>query len=167
MTFAEDLALSEKAKPIQNEIYKSIWPVKEITRFERDEDKILDIRYHIDVEVEMDNGISFLGQEKALRHEKATFNTFTMEFYQNRHTKEKGEFFNLGAQFYLHAYWNEQEDGFCKWYLIKVFDFLEHLKKTSIETLEKYTRPSTSKASFFYVNYNKIPERFIYSHEKM
>ena len=163
MTFKEDLELSLKAQPLQDEIYKSVWPIKEIIRFNRDEDKILDIRYHIDVEVRLENGIAFLGQEKALRYKFASYNTFTMEFYQDRQVKERGEFFNLGAQFYLHGYFNEAEDGFCKWYLIKVFDFLESLKNNKIETLEAYTKPSSGNASFFYMPYDRIPRRFIYA----
>lgn len=50
-----------------------------------------------------------------------------------------------------------------EWYFIKIFDFLEWLKKTSIEKLENNTKSSTSRASFFYINYNKIPKQFIYN----
>lgn len=163
MTFKEDLELSEKAQPIQDAIYSDIWPVEKIKRFTKEDEKILDIQYHIDVEVKLRNGTMLLGQEKALRHKFAWYNTFTLEFYQNRHTKEKGEFFNLGAQFYLHGYFNKEEDGFCKWYLIKIFDFIEHWKKLPAEALEQHTKPSTSNASFFCIDYDKIPNKFIYA----
>ena len=115
------------------------------------------------MELVLTNGIKLLGQEKALRFKFASFNTFTIEFYQNRYTKEHGEFFNLGAQFYLHSYWNEDESGFLKWYFIKIFDFLAHLKTKPIQELEIQTKPSTSLASFYYIKYNQIPELFIYS----
>lgn len=164
MSFKEDLELARKAEKYQDDVYRSLFDSVNVTRFDdRSHKKILDIEYHIDVELKLDNGVQLLGQEKALRNNFSKFNTFTMEFYQNRFTKEQGEFFNLGAQFYLHGYWNKNYNGLEKWYLIKIFDFLTHLKKTSIDTLEKFTRPSTSRASFFYVNYNKIPDEFIYA----
>lgn len=155
---------SQKAIQLQDDIYKNIFKIKNINRFEYN-DNILDRKYHIDVELELQNGIKLLGQEKALSYEFSFYNTFTIEFYQNRQTKEKGEFFNLGAQFYLHGYLNKQQNNFEKWYFIKVFEFLEWLKKVDIKYLEMQTKSSTSKANFFYINYNKIPKEFIYKYE--
>ena len=162
MAWNDDYQLSLDAQIYQDEIYKKVFNVKEINRYTREDNKILDIKYHIDVELKMNNDSILLGQEKALRPNFAKYNTFTMEFYQNRHTGEKGEFFNLGAQFYLHGYWNESYTGFSKWYIIKIFDFLNSLKNTTIEALIKNTRPSSGYASFFYINYDRIPEKFIY-----
>lgn len=137
----DDYALSQKAEPYQDIIYKQLFPVKNIERFNKGiEPNILDTKYHIDVQIKTTNFTTFLGQEKALRHEWAKYNTFTIEFYQNRFTKELGEFFNLGAQFYLHAYWNKEYNGFQKWYLIKIFDFLQWLNDKPISELEKNTR---------------------------
>ena len=161
--FEEDFRLAEKAIPHQNRIYQVLFDNPKIVRFSKTNRVILDRKYHIDVELELGNGIKLLGQEKALRFKFIKFNTFTIEFYQDRYTKEKGEFFNLGAQFYLHSYWNEREDGFCRWVFIKVFDFLEWLKKKDIEELEEKTRPSTSNASFYYIRYDEIPAEFVYS----
>ena len=162
-TFAQDYELSVRAQEYQDDIYRRVFPVKNILRYNRDDEIILDIKYHIDVELELQNGIKLLGQEKALRNCFAKYNTFTMEFYQNRHTGEPGEFFNIGAQFYLHGYWNNTGDGFCKWYIVKLFDFLAYLKKKDITELMAMTRPSTSNANFFYVDYNDIPSEFIYA----
>lgn len=168
--FKEDLLLSHSAQPFQNNIYKKIFPIKEIDRFTISDNMILDIKYHIDVVLKLKNGALLLGQEKALRADKSSFNTFTMEFYQDRFKKIEGEFFNLGAQFYMHGYLNgntpESVTGFIKWYIIKIFDFIEYLKHIPIEELERHTRPSRSKASFFYLNYDKIPKRFIYKSYK-
>lgn len=157
---------SQRAIPLQNELYRKLFNIKNISRFEYQEN-ILDIKYHIDVELELINGVKLLGQEKALSYDKIGFNTFTMEFYQNRFTKEKGEFFNIGAQFYLHGYLNQEQDKLIKWYFILIFDFLQSLKKQSIEQLEKHTRASTSNASFFYIDYNKIPREFIFAYDNM
>ncbi len=163
MAWKEDKELADKAIPYQNAIYGEIFDLWNIKRFSRQDNIILDIEYHVDVELQLQNGIKLLGQEKALRFEFAHYNTFTIEFYQNRYTKERGEFFNLGAQFYLHSYWNKTETGFLKWYMVKIFDFLTYLNREPIEQLEKQTRPSSSRASFYWVNYESIPNNFIYT----
>ena len=108
MSFNDDLELAEAAKPIQDKVYRYIFndDLMNIKRFSKEERHVLDIEYHIDIELEFVNGIKLLGQEKALRYKFIDFNTYTIVFYQNRRTKEKGEFFNLGAQFFLHGYLN-------------------------------------------------------------
>jgi hypothetical protein len=170
--FENDLAISKAAIPFQDEIYKNILPVKKIIRFSKDEERfILDKNYHIDVELELQNGIKLMGQEKALRQQFAHFDTFTIEFYQNRFTKERGEFFNLAVQFYSHGYVDAnvgaEITGFIKFYMIKIFDFLEALKSVPIAELEKQTKPSTSNANFYYIKYNDIPQEFIYYSQRV
>ncbi|MFH2049718.1 MAG: hypothetical protein ABIJ12_09750 [bacterium] len=167
----EDLEWSEAAKPIQDLVYRYVFgdTLQDIARFSKDDRHVLDREYHIDVELTLKNGIKLLGQEKALRKQFAEFNTFTIEFYQNRYTKEKGEFFNLGAQFYLHGYLDgdtpdeiKASRKFIKCYFIKIFDFLEYLKKKPISVLEKNSRRSSGNASFYYIQYDSIPKEFIY-----
>jgi hypothetical protein len=162
MSWDNDYKLSLDARQYQDKIYTELFNPKQINRFDRDDKNILDIQFHIDVEILLQNNTRLLGQEKALRYEFSKFNTFTIEFYQDRHNKTKGEFFHIASQFYLHGYWNESYTGLGKWYLIKMFDFINWLRQKPIEELEKQTRPSTSKANFFYMNYNDIPEEFIY-----
>lgn len=180
--FEEDFALSLKSQPYIDEIYNEVFPIKNIIRFPKSDEKrhILDREFHIDVNLELQNGIKLTGQEKVLRERFSHFNTFTIEFYQNRHNYkvkkpdgtalepfEKGEFFNLGAQFYFHGYYNKTEDVIEKWYLIKIFDFLTHLKNIPFNILEKSTKwTSTSNASFYYKNYDDIPLEFIYAKYK-
>lgn len=174
MTFGDDFEFSLAAQPIQDEVYKRIFGnyLKKITRFPKSNERhVLDINYHIDVEIEFVNNIKILGQEKALRKQWSDLNTLTIEFYQNRFTKEKGEFFNLGAQFYLHGYVDgnipEEITRFLKCYFIKIFDFLEWLKRKPVEELEKNTRPTKgSRASFYWIRYDNIPREFIYWHSK-
>jgi len=166
MSWDEDLKFSEHTKKFQDELYCSIFPIKNITRFSKQDRHILDKNYHIDVELELKNGIKLLGQEKALRKKFSSFDTFTIEFYQNRFKKEKGEFFNLGAQFYCHGYVNgntlDDTTGFLKVYVIKIFDFLESLRSKTIGELECNTRPSSSNASFYAIPYDDIPKEFVF-----
>jgi len=169
MSWKKDLELSYKSQSYADTIYKKVFPVQQIKRtVKRDEngtfeDEFLDRRMHIDVLLRLKNGITLTGQEKVLRNKFSRFNTFTIEFYQNRFTKEKGEFFNLGAQFFLHGYWNVNEDGFEKWYIIKVLDFLLYLRRFSIQELQRHTKKSSGRASFFCVKYEEIPQDFIFA----
>ena len=170
MTWPDDFEFSLAAQPIQDKVYKRIFGnyLKKVTRFPKSSERhVLDINYHIDVEIEFVNNIKILGQEKALRKQWSDLNTLTIEFYQNRFTKEKGEFFNLGAQFYLHGYLDgdepEEITKFLKCYFIKIFDYLESLKNKSIEELDKNTRPTQgSRASFYWIRYDDILREFIY-----
>jgi hypothetical protein len=170
MAWANDYAISQDSKQYQDDIYRELFPIRNIIRFEREDSNILDRKFHIDVCLELENNTRLLGQEKALRNKFSNFDTFTIEFYQNRFTKEKGEFFHIAAQFYLHGYRDgdgiEDTTKIKKWYFIKLFDFIEWLKDKPLEELEKQTRPSTSNASFFYIKYNDIPTEFIYRSHK-
>jgi len=168
----DDQKFCKASQKFQNQIYWRVFSdsLREIIRFPKEDPRnrhILDRLYHIDVELRLKNGIKLLGQEKALRKKYSHFNTYTIEFYQNRHTKERGEFFNLGAQFFLHGYMDadvqDKITGFLKCYFIKIFDFLEWLKREPIKRLEKNTRPTAgSQASFYWIRYEDIPSDFIY-----
>jgi len=192
MSWGDDKALSIKSYPYVEKIYYDIFPIKNIIRFDKNGKRhILDIKYHIDVELELGNGTKLTMQESVLRSEYSLFDTFTMEFYQNRHDyeietpdgtimkpKEKGEFFIIAARYYFHGYWNEEteksvkylydedgslKDGLEKWYLIKLPEFLDYYRSWPIEKLEAKTRPTKgSNASFIWFKYNEILKEFIY-----
>ena len=57
MSWEEDKQFSEGARIYQDKLYKMIFPLKNITRFSKEDRHILDKNYHIDVELEMNNGI--------------------------------------------------------------------------------------------------------------
>ena len=161
MSFQDDLELSHKAEPLIDNIYQLVFPDCKITRTQGN---ILDRQYHIDVVIELSNKTKLIGQEKVLRNKFIEYNTFTVECLQNRFTLEQGELFNLGTQFYFHGYWNSEETDIEKWYLFKTFDFLMWLTKYSYEEIIKnHTKPSSSNASFFWINYNNIPDNIIYA----
>ena len=168
--FDEDTELSKAAMPLQDAMYKYIFKgmIDKIERFKKGEERhILDVNFHIDIILKLKNGISLLGQEKALRKKHSGHNALTIEFWQDRFEKIEGEFFNLGAQFYSHGYLNgnapDEISCFEKFYIIKVFDYLESLRRVPLEELEKRTKPTgRSRASFYYINYDHIPKEFIY-----
>jgi len=164
--FTSDIKLCEKSKPIQDWLYKKIFIGAQVCRFEQDNERhILDEKFHIDVVLKLSNGIVLTGQEKALRYKYSEYNTFTIEFYQDREKKIKGEFFNMGAQFYNHSYWNTTKDKFfVKGRIIKCFEFFDWLRDKSIKDLEKDTRSTGgSRASFLKIKYDDLPKGCIFA----
>lgn len=136
--------------------------VDSIKRFGKNDDLfLLDKEFHIDVVVTLNNQSNLTGQEKTLSNRFYKFRTFTMEFYQNRYTKEHGEFFKIASQFYLHGYSDKTGYDFIEWYLFDILKLIDWLKNYGEEALAKKTRPSTSRASFLPIPYNKIPPEFI------
>ncbi len=134
-----------------------------IERFEHGTDLfVLDQEFAIDMRVKLNNGTLLTGQEKALSYEFYRFRTFTMEFYQNRHTKEKGEFFKIASQFYLHGYSDSTGVDFIEWKIIDVLKMIHWLKQSGEAALARRTRPAGgSRASFLPIPYDKIPRDFI------
>jgi hypothetical protein len=136
--------------------------LEDIKRFSKGDARfILDQEFHIDVVLTLKNGSTITGQEKTLSNHFHKYRTFTMEFYQNRHTKEKGEFFKIASQFYLHGYSDESGFKFKEWYIFDVIKILDWLKLCKESDLETRTKASTSKASFIAIPYDKIPKDFI------
>lgn len=139
-----------------------------IYRFKKgDELSILDQQFHIDVIVKMPNNSTLTGQEKTLSNKFYKYRTFTMEFYQNRFTKEYGEFFKIASQFYLHGYSDITGYKFTEWYIFDIFKLIDWLKDFGEHTLAKKTRPSTSLACFLPIPYDKIPQQFIFEKYKI
>lgn len=139
---------------------------KQIIRYLNDkEPHILDQEFAIDLKVILDNGINLSGQEKTLSHKfHKEYRTFTIEFYQNRYTKEPGEWFKIASQFYLHGYGDETNEEFIEWHIFKLFDLMDWLKNASIHDLESYLKPSGgSQASFLPIPYDKIPRHVIFA----
>ena len=125
---------------------------------------ILDTNFHIDGKIILSNGTTLTMQEKALSNKFYKFKTFTMEFYQNRNTKEKGEFFKIASQIYLHGYSDISEVNFIEYHILKVFDLMIWINnKYTIEELEKNMRnASGSYATFISIPYKDIPAYIFY-----
>ena len=140
----------------------SITPDK-IKRFNRADGLfILDQEFHVDVIITLQNNSQLTGQEKALTYEFSSFRTFTIEFYQNRYTKEHGEFFKIASQFYLHGYSDSSGIEYKEYIILDVLKFINHMKQKPIEYFEKNMRPAGgSRASFFYIRYDDIPSECI------
>lgn len=154
--------LHMKTLSMRDDLYNKLFAGVKIERYEHDDDFILDLKFHIDVKLTMQNGSILLGQEKVLSPHFASFNTFTMEFYQNRWTKEHGEFFEIASQYYLHGYASYDFSYMVKYVFIDMLRFVHWLRDKPIEELEMQTRPAGgSRASFYYIDYKDIPSEFV------
>lgn len=157
---------SLRMRPACNRVLSEVFNVNSdsIVRYEQEEGPhILDSEFAIDLKVILSCGAQLSGQEKALSHHYYMYRTFTIEFYQNRNTKEPGEFFKIASQFYLSGYSNETGVEFIEWKIIKMFDFMDWLRNAGVQKLEDKCKPSTSRASFLPIPYSKIPNSFIFA----
>lgn len=147
---------SASMNPHCNDIYYEVFNT---TKIKRTQDTPLDMEFAIDVIVTLANGSILTGQEKALSYEYSKYGTFTMEFYQNRNTKERGEFFKIASQFYLSGYTNSSQNGFASWSVLNMPNLIMWINSVyNLEQLELKSIPSTGLASFIAIEYKDIPE---------
>ena len=164
MSFENDLIKDKRREPLKNKIYRQVFGDDiGITRFADEKNKkfLLDKEYHIDVEIRLPIGNVLTGQEKVLSHKYLEFNTFTIEYYQNRFIKENGEFFNIASQFYFVGYLNREETDFDIYAIVKLFDFFVWLNQYPEYIEVKST--TKSRASFFFVNLNLLPDNLFFA----
>lgn len=158
---------SIKMRPACNRVLSEVFGVasNSIVRYEQEGDPhVLDTEFAIDLKIILPCGAQLSGQEKALSYNFYKYKTFTMEFYQNRYKQEPGEFFKIASQFYLSGYSDESGVEFVEWHIIKLFDFINWIRRCSTKKLAEKCKPAGgSRASFLPVPYNKIPANFIYA----
>lgn len=137
-------------------------PESNIIRYDKGSNNlhILDVNFHIDGKIILLNKSAITMQEKALSNKYYKYKTFTMEFYQNRYTKELGEFFKIASQIYLHGYSDTSGVNFIEYHIIKVYDFIAWMNQTfTIEWLENNMRNAAgSRATFINIPYSQIPQ---------
>jgi len=132
---------------------------------ERCTGSILDRNFAIDMRIRFGNGSQITGQEKALTYGFYRFRTFTIEFMQNRFTREKGEFFHIASQFYLHGYSDSTGIGFAEWYLLDIVKLIPIIASYSEWELSQHTLSAgRSNATFLVIEYDKLPPEVIIDH---
>lgn len=121
MSFERDPRRKQElaGRPIANAIYREVFGDKtQVARMEREESKVLDLTFAIDVKLTFPTGQVLLGQEKFLSHKYAKYKSVTVEYEQNQFTGERGDWFNLAPQFYFVGYFTQQGNGFKPWILL-------------------------------------------------
>ena len=182
--FAKDLQFSRNTQHLIDKVYSTVWKNSNIKRSSaftnnccNSDADAFDKYFAIDSVVTRANGSSITIQEKVLRHKYSDFNTFTIEYMQNRHAGTLGEFAHCGSHLYLHSYANSDCTQLSKWFLLRTFEFhewftnyLQQLKSNGYSTLaymSSHTRNvTTSNASMLFIDYNDIPESVIYKSYK-
>jgi hypothetical protein len=164
--FAGDLELSRITRPLRDIIYKKyLHAVKTEWDKNRDQDQkgsegsILDRLYHIDCTVTTDKGYVLTLQEKGLRYKFSNFNTFTMEYYQHRDTKQPGEYFTLASQLYFHGYLTDNLSAFEKWMIVDIPRFM--IWSREYDLTKRLRADTVSHANFVYFDYDMIPNDVI------
>jgi hypothetical protein len=155
-TFLVDIKHSKQSRPAIDNIYKSTWPRYDTIK--RSDGKLdIDRYYHVDAILESSTLAlpKIIIQEKALRAKYSNYNTLTMEYMQDRHEGIKGEFFNLCAQYYFSGYINDFYDGFIKYIIINIPEFMRQYSDVKIPFDIKST--DHSNASFICFKYSSIP----------
>ena len=157
-----DYGVSLAAEPTQDEVYEQVFGRGVQIQRER-RGGSLDRLNHIDVTLLLRHGQRLRGQEKALRADKVAYNTVTIEYWQNRHTREKGEFFKLDSHFYLSGYLDEEGNHYTQWIVVDVLRLHQWIcREWSESKILNHVRPTShSKASFLWIDVDEIPEECI------
>ena len=158
---------SLKMRPACNRVLCEVFNVDEdhIIRYSQDDGAhVLDQEFAIDLKVILPSGGQLSGQEKALSNQYYHYRTFTIEFWQNRYTKEPGEWFKIASQFYLSGYSDTSGIEFAEWKIIKMFPFMVWLKQFAPDRLAEKVKPAGgSRAGFLPIPYKHIPHDCIYA----
>jgi hypothetical protein len=135
----------------RDQIYREIFKVQKIKRSRWEERNKSDIEDHIDVF--LDDKITV--QEKVLRHINIKYNTYTIEFKQNRFKDLDGEYFHIKAKYYLHGYANPDGKTYNKYCILHVDKTLDFLK---YNFGWRIIADKNSNANFLAIEYNKLPD---------
>lgn len=165
MTIKNDIDFSEQCLIFQTQLLKDIFRTNNVIVHHWEQgvddgcDAIVDFKKKI--------------QLKALRYKYYKYDCLTVEFYQDRYKKIKGEFYYL-PQYLLHGY---ADDDFLPTKYVKyclfdttiLKDWIKHefLPSQNINNMTElisswYINDSSSRASFLRIPYFEIPERIIY-----
>lgn len=146
-----------RLRPLANNIYRGVFGDIGIQRYENQDNYMLDKEFAVDVKVSFPSGMILIGQEKFLSCEFAKYQSVTVEYEQNQHTGECGDWFKLGVQFYFVGYATEFEEQFDPWVLLNwpAVVLATHNKKITWRTNKN--KNGRAKASFRYTNMLNIP----------
>lgn len=112
----------------------------------------LDIEFGVDVILTQINGMTCTVQEKVLR---TTFDTVTVEYYQNPLTQEKGDWFNLKCDFYMVGY-QGRAPKLRQWILLDWNQL--RLASNNLPWGDRQNQNDGARASFRYIPFWDIPD---------
>lgn len=155
---------SEVMQPKANALYRHIFEYKrtplspgdseircDLDEFRAGYDHLLGI----DVLLELQTGQTLTMQEKFLF---TKYNTVTVEWHQNQHTKEPGDWFNLKCQLYFVGYvYPKIGAKFTSWILL---DWAKVVMATAQRRIPWRVKPNNNdgaRADFKYCRFDRVP----------
>jgi len=150
-----------RGRQIADRIYYRNWGDIFIKRYDQGDNLVLDQQFAIDITVTMPNGMKLNGQEKFLSYKYASFETLTIEYLQNPQTNEQGDWFKLASQFYLSAYFTEDNSDFIKYVLIDWPMLVLFSNNGEARWYDNHNKDGRARASFRYIYFKDIPKECI------
>lgn len=123
----------------------------------------LDYLLGVDVILKSMTGQTMTMQEKFLF---TTFNTVTVEYYQDWQRNIEGDWFNMKCQYYFVGYDYEKSGCFDRWVLL---DWLRVQLATSQSKMvwgERKNDKDGARASFRYIKFDDLPDEVVIASDK-
>jgi hypothetical protein len=128
---------------------------------ERDDQKVLDVRFAIDVQIRLATGQLLLGQEKFLSQIYAKWRSVTVEYEQNQYTGEEGDWFKLASQLYFVGYLTKDQTGFQPWILLNWPNVVIATYHGEIKWHTNRNKDGRARASFKYCSMQAFPSQCV------
>lgn len=136
-------------RPAADQIYRGIFGDGiTITRMEREDQVVLDIKFAIDAKLTLLTGQILLGQEKFLSPKYASFQSVTVEYFQNPSIQEPGDWFRLAVQFYFVGYLTPDSLTFNPWILLNWPNVVIATDNGAIHWNDNRNKDGRARASF-------------------
>jgi len=146
-----------RARPLVDEAYKMAFPT--LVAVERFDDRpILDKEFAIDCVLVLDSGLRLHGQEKVLG---TKYDTVTVEYEQNQHTGEHGDWFKLSVQFYFVGYLSDDKSTLRLWVMLDWPRVVQATEAGLIVWSRRANKKDGARASFMYTPIKDLPESCI------
>lgn len=163
---------SQKCWTEANKLYRGVFrdiglelePGEELKPYSKSEVEAgLDYLLGVDVILKTLSGQTMTMQEKFLF---TTFDTVTVEYYQDWRSKIRGDWFNMKCQYYFVGYDYNKKGTFNTWILL---DWLRVQLATGQNKIKWWERPNNhdgAKASFRYVKFDFMPDEVVIARSK-
>lgn len=117
-----------------------------------------------DYELGIDVILKFIGGQSATLQEKflfTTFNTVTVEYYQDWRRSIPGDWFNMKCQYYFVGYDEKKRGKFDDWLLLDWARVMLATNQDRIKWKEKPNNEDGARANFRYVHFRDVPQDVI------
>ena len=139
---------------LADSIYSAVFGNVEVKRFDGN---VLDKTFAIDTSIRISTGMMLTVQEKFLSNRYASFRSVTVEFLQNQHTGERGDWFRLSPMVYMVGYFTKDESTFDPWVLLDWPRVVIETHSNNIKWRDNKNKNGKARASFKYTIMDELP----------